>query len=307
MHTHPGAEKPGDPFNEDIFRRHVLEHRDAGVLAIRCPGLVQRLPDHLRDESFPRLITAGHWLAAPGGFFEGWARETPLGELPDAAEEEADAADGWCKVIADWMSFEGGKRRYGSTIPADILAAIVRRVHSAGGRVAVHTQHEEGAEAAVLAGADSIEHGMHLPERLLDRMADQGTALVPTMNTFSDIPAVVAARSDPDEVSQFMLRGWERHPALVRAAWEAGVTVLAGTDDLPHGNVAAEVLQLAQAGLPSEAALGAASWVARDYLGLPSFEDGARADVVAYERDPRADPLILRSPRRVVANGLVVA
>jgi hypothetical protein len=37
-----------------------------------------------------------------------------------------------------------------------------------------------------------------------------------------------------------MASGWARHPSLVRAASEAGVTVLAGTDsvggaDAPHG------------------------------------------------------------------------
>jgi hypothetical protein len=35
--------------------------------------------------------------------------------------------------------------------------------------------------------------------------------------------------------------------------------VLAGTDDLPQGNVIAEVRQLIAAGLPPSAALGAAS------------------------------------------------
>ena len=307
MHTHPGAEQPGDRFDEDVFRRHVRSHRDAGVLTLRSPGLASRLPDDLREPASPRLITAGRWLAAPGGFFEGWGREVAVDRLADAAEEEALAADGWCKVIADWVGPEGGRRTYASTVPPHVLRDIVRRVHGVRARVAVHTQHEEGAEAAVLAGADSIEHGMHLPLRLLDRMAEGGIALVPTLHTFSGIPAHVAANPHPDDVSRFMLRGWERHPGLVRAAWEAGVTVLAGTDDTPHGNVAAEVAELIDAGLPAAAALGAASWSAREFLGLPGFQDGARADIVAYDVDPRTNVAALRHPSRILVAGRVVA
>jgi imidazolonepropionase-like amidohydrolase len=307
VHTHPGAEQPGDAFDESTFRRHVAAHRDAGVLTLRCPGLVRRLPAHLRQESFPRLITAGRWLAAPGGFFDGWGREVPIAALPQAAVEEASASDGWCKVVVDWSRTVDGARRYEPTVPPDVVEEIVHRVHAAGGRVAVHTQHERGAEAAVGAYADSIEHGMHLPERLLTEMAERRIALVPTLHAFSDIPSFVARKLDADAVSDHMLHGWERHPALVRTAWEAGVRVLAGTDALPHGNVVAEIEQLIAAGLPAHAAIGAASWDARRYLGLPGLEEGAPADVVAYAEDPRIAPEILRHPQRVVIAGCVIA
>jgi imidazolonepropionase-like amidohydrolase len=303
MHTHPGAEEPGDVFDGDLFRRHIGDHRAAGVLTIRCPGLARRLPDHLRSDS-PRVIAAGPWLAAPGGFFEGWGRQVGLDDLPSAAVEEARLSDGWCKVIADWKWIEDGRRSYGPTVPPEVLAEIIRRVHAVGARVAVHTQHPDGAEAAVLAGADSIEHGMLMSEDLFSRMAAEGIAFVPTLNAFLSSPPF--PQGDPDEFVRFMRRGRKRHPGLVRAAWEAGVTVLAGTDDLPHGNVAAEVSRLVEAGLPGKAALGAASWTALRYLGLPGLEDGANANIVAYENDPR-DPQELRRPIRIIAGGKIVA
>jgi imidazolonepropionase-like amidohydrolase len=226
-------------------------------------------------------------------------------DLPAAAQEQVAQTDGWCKVVADWITTDKNLRRYGPTIPPDILAEIVRRVHVIGGRVAVHTQHPDGAEAAVMAGADSIEHGMHMSEGLLDRMASQGTALVPTMTAFSTIPAAVQANEAPDCFSRFMLEGWRRHPSLVRAAWEAGVTVLAGTDDLPHGNVIAEVEQLIDAGIPVAAALGAASWLALEYLGLPFSREGARADLITFRSDPRIGGEF-RRPERIIAAGAVI-
>jgi hypothetical protein len=88
MHTHPGVGEPGDPFDEQLFSEQLSDHRDAGVLTIRAPGLATRLPDDLREPT-PRIITAGHWLAAPDGFFESWGRQLPVEDLPAAAEEEA--------------------------------------------------------------------------------------------------------------------------------------------------------------------------------------------------------------------------
>jgi imidazolonepropionase-like amidohydrolase len=307
VHTHPGTESPGDRFEPTRFRAHARAHADAGVLALRCPGLAARLSPDLRDDRLPVLVTAGRWLAAPGGFFAGWAREVTGDDLPRAAVEEAAAGDGWCKIIADWILPGVGRRRYGPTVPADAIRAAVDAVHAAGGRAAVHSQHAAGARAAVEAGADSLEHGMHLEEELLARMASQGTALVPTMFAFSGIPEFMATSRRPDAFSSHLLAGWRRHPALVRSAYDAGVTILAGTDDLPHGNVAAEVLQLRSAGLPPDAALGAASWTARAFLGLDGIEPGARADIVAYAADPRIDLEQLRHPTRIVLHGRVIA
>ena len=61
------------------------------------------------------------------------------------------------------------------------------------------------------------------------------------------------------------------------------------------------------AGLPAEAALAAASWAARDWLGLPCIEEGAPADLVVYDSDPRADLDTLQRPQRMLLRGAVIA
>jgi imidazolonepropionase-like amidohydrolase len=83
------------------------------------------------------------------------------------------------------------------------------------------------------------------------------------------------------------------------------VTVLAGTDAGmgPHGQVATEIGLLLRAGLSPRAALGAGSWDARRYLGLPGIEEGASADLVGYRDDPREDVEELRRPAVIVLNG----
>jgi imidazolonepropionase-like amidohydrolase len=101
--------------------------------------------------------------------------------------------------------------------------------------------------------------------------------------------------------------GAEAHGALAAAAVEAGVVVLAGTDSRPHGRIVDEVRALASAGVPSDAAIAAASWAARAYLGLPGLVDGAPADAVVYAEDPRTALAQLDHPVAVVLRGVPVA
>jgi len=107
VHTHPGAEKPGDPFDESVLRTDLAEHAAAGVLLIRAPGSAARIPGWAHDaEGLPRVRSAGPWLATPGRFFRSWGRHVTETELASAAAEEAAAAPegaaaGWCKIIGD--------------------------------------------------------------------------------------------------------------------------------------------------------------------------------------------------------------
>jgi len=95
----------------------------------------------------------------------------------------------------------------------------------------------------------------------------------------------------------------------IAAAHEAGVPIYVGTDaggQLPHGLVVDEMLALRAAGLSNADVLAAGSWKARRWLGLPGLAEGAPADFVVYDDDPRADLTVLRSPRHIVVRGTVV-
>ena len=108
-----------------------------------------------------------------------------------------------------------------------------------------------------------------------------------------------------DSTVEEMRRTLAAQGDVVRAAAERGVTALAGTDAGmgPHGQVATEIGMLLKAGLSPGAALGAGSWDARRYLGLPGIEEGAPAEIVGYRDDPRADVEELRRPAVILLNG----
>ena len=68
------------------------------------------------------------------------------------------------------------------------------------------------------------------------------------------------------------------------------------------------MIGMAGLGMPAEYALGAASWRAREWLGWNSgLDEGAPADFVVYDRDPREDLTVLQKPSRVVLRGRPVA
>ncbi|MCR6485687.1 amidohydrolase family protein [Amycolatopsis sp. OK19-0408] len=293
VHTHPGVEAPGAAPDPAMLRAHLRQHLEAGVTLIRSPGLPAEPPPWFGEEG-PRVSYAGPWLAQHGQFIDGWGVRGEPGELPALAAKQA-AAAAWVKVIADWKVGD-------PALSADVLTGIVREAHAAGARVAVHSQHAEGGAAAVAAGVDSLEHGMGLDPDLLPRMASQGTALTPTLATITE--SLRRRENEPDSQARtWYLSGARVHGALAVAAVEAGVRLLAGTDSLPHGGIVAEIRALVAAGVRPHDALAAASWSAREYLGLPGLEPGAPADAVVYDRDPRADLAALATPVAVVLRG----
>ncbi|MET8133653.1 MULTISPECIES: amidohydrolase family protein [unclassified Streptomyces] len=297
VHTHPGtAAGDGTGFDPEVFAEQIAEHRDAGVTALRFPGLLGEIPDELREAAgSPRMITAGRWLAW-AGLSRNAGFHTVTDDLVAAAVAEAKAHDGWCKLMGDW-DFEA------PPVPYELLRDVVEGVHAAGGRVAAHCQSAAGVLGAARAGVDSIEHGMGMPQECVGLMAGHGTSYVPTLTAF----AYGAKRRAKDNARG---RLWhEGHRTMirrVREAYDAGVTVLAGTDSAPHGNVAVEVEHLVGAGLPPEAGVGAASWTARAFLGLPLLTEGALADITVYDTDPRGEPGVLRHPRRIVLRGRII-
>ena len=294
-HTHPGAEAIGDPLDDKILRADLHRHVDSGVTLIRSPGLAGDPPDWFgADPDVPRAVHAGPWIAQQGQFFDGWGRRASHAELPALAAAQA-ARTGWAKLIGDWKTDD-------EHLPVEVLRAVVAQVHAVGGRVAVHSQQQAGGTAAVEAGVDSLEHGMCLDPDVLTRMAAQGTALTPTLSVLTDNLAVVRQRPDSPHRTWY-LTGVGAHPALIAAAAEAGVTLLAGTDSRPHGRIADEVRAFAAVGVPAHDALAAGSWAARSYLGLPGLAVGAPADAVVYAEDPRADLDQLDHPAAVILRG----
>ncbi len=281
-------------------------HLDAGVLLIREPGSPNHTSNGIGPQiGLPRTITGGKFLAPPDRYFPGLAREVTDDQLPDAAEEEVRSSGAWAKVIGDSpLPGPGLTRTFGTAA----LIEAAARVHTVGGRIAIHCAIPDVIQDAIEAGFDSLEHASFLRSDQIPSVASGGIAWVPTCSIGAGIRGMIREMGAPPDVIRMVDEGLDLQPQVLREAVEAGVTILAGTDAGmgPHGAIRGEIELLLAAGLTPDVALGAASWDARAFLGLPGIEEGAPADLVAFEEDPLDDPAALAHPRIVLLDGALV-
>ena len=274
----------------ELIAAHLEQHRRAGVLAVRDAG---SLPGAVLPEG---VIGCGPFLAPPDFFlahlYEGTAPEAAVG----AARERVRAGWPWVKVIGDFPAGEFNPLQPQVGYPPELVREIAEAVHEEGGRLAMHVMGPFVREAVKL-GVDSIEHGNWADEETVREMAARGVAWTPTLTTVLHHIEPLADRVPP---ARAML---ELQRAALPLAAELGVTLLTGTDEAEHGSAAAEAAALVRYGVPARAAIAAATTGARDYLGLPGLADGAPADLVMFDRDPREDILALAQPAAVVAGG----
>ncbi len=308
-HCHVGLDERGEVGKEATEEQAVAD-RDAGALLLRdcgSPADTRWVQD--RDD-LPRLIRMGRHIARTKRYIRNYAHEVEPDELTTYVEQEARRGDGWVKLVGDWIERDAGDLT--PSFPADAFTAAIETAHALGAKVTAHCFGTEVLPMLIDAGIDCIEHGTGLTTDLIDGMVAHGTALVPTamqLNNFLEyanqavekFPAYAATIRDLHA----------RRRETIMAAYEAGVPIYAGTDAggvLPHGGIAGEVRELAAYGIPAEDALGAASWKARAWLGFNAeLDEGAPADLVVYDADPRQDLALLASPARILLRGVVVA
>ena len=141
-------------------------------------------------------------------------------------------------------------------------------------------------------------------------LIEHGTRLVPTVMQLDKFPEHAAAGEGRfPAYASTMTDLYARMPATIMAAHEAGVPIYAGSDGggiSRHGNIVGEIEALVRIGMPAHDALGAASWRARDWLGVDGLTEGASADFVVYDRNPVDDLSVLRTPTCIVLRGRIV-
>jgi imidazolonepropionase-like amidohydrolase len=305
-HCHIGL-GPHGAVPDEVAEAQAGTDRDAGTLLVRDAGspIDTRWIDS-RDD-LPRIIRAGRHIARTKRYLRDYANEIEPEELIDEVARQAVRGDGWVKLVGDWIDRDSGD--LGPLWPAEVAAAAIAKAHELGARVTAHCFGEESVQQLVRAGIDGIEHGTGLDAETIELMAARQVALVPTMINLENFTEFADAGQEKfPRYAAHMRDLHARRFQTLGAAVEAGVPVFAGTDaggTIAHGLIAAEVGLLARLG-GTEFALGAASWRAREWLGAPALADGAWADLVVFDADPRRDVAVVAHPRLVILRGRVV-
>lgn len=300
-HAHLALASPApDASPDEQIRASARAQLEAGVLVVREPGSPSRESRDL-GEGLPRTVTAGRFLAAPGRYFPGLAREVSPDDLAEAALDEFAWSGQWVKLVGDFFGPDGTLT---PSWPTEAVREAAAAVHEAGGRITMHAMTIGAVTQAIESGLDAIEHGTRITTDLVEEMGRRGMTWVPTMVILDPLRDMIgpSQTTDRDE----LMAGFDAHAPMVRHATEHGVRILAGTDAgmVPHGVVSQEIGMLAAAGLSPTDALAAGSWEARRYLGLPLIEEGAPADLVVYPDDPTQDLDVLGDPALVMLGGI---
>jgi imidazolonepropionase-like amidohydrolase len=298
-----------------------LGDTDGVTLALRDAVAAGKVPG-------PRIIDAGTPISTTAGHMdESLGYRDELHDALDVHENLCDGPESCRRAVrrqigrgADVIKIAttgGVNSRIGAGVGRqmfdDEARALVETAHLYGKKVAVHAHGADGVKTALLAGADSIEHGTLIDEEDVKLFLKTGAYYVPTLSTVNGYKERLAA--DPNAYSPAVRAKIEWRIGItgkaLEMAYPRGVKIAFGTDAgvSKHGRNADEFVLMVEHGMTPVAAIKAATVNAADLLGLTkdvgTLEPGKSADLIAVAGDPLADVATLRDVRFVMKEGAV--
>jgi imidazolonepropionase-like amidohydrolase len=303
------------------FARDLLE---MGVLTVRDVGSEGDHALHLRQAVVhglcpgPRILTCARIVSAtsPGCriFGDMYRPADGTDEVRKAAREQLAAGADFVKVMATGARSVVLENPETTQLTREEVRAVVEEAHRLGKRIAAHAEGLEGSRLAIEEGVDTVEHGLslHREPALLEKMAENGQTIVPTLSTFHDVSEDHAEKYPCALVGQAERQREEAYDTLA-AAKAAGVRIAMGFDSYPLGQNARELVRMVEGGLTPMEGIVAATSNAAAALGLGDLGaviPGAVADLIVLDGDPLSEPAVLLDSDRirfVVQGGEILA
>ena len=310
-HVHITMEPVGNPISlmasESVTKTTVRaignlgKHLRARTTFFRDLGAPYGIDLDLRDAvneglvEGPGFLAAGKCVTMTGG--HGWfmGREADgVEETRKAAREQLKAGADLVKIMATGGVLTKGVEPGSPQLSMEEMKSAVEEAHKAGKKTATHAQGTEGIKNAILAGIDSVEHGIFLDDETINLMLEKGVYLVPTLVA----PYFIVENGVEAGIPQYAVDKsnyvMKYHMDSFTRAYEAGVKIAMGTDSgtpyNPHGSAPTEIKLMVQCGMGVMDALVASTRSSAELLGIDSdygtLEEGKYADFLVLDENP---------------------
>jgi imidazolonepropionase-like amidohydrolase len=319
---------PTQPWAEWAARvsAFIGETLDQGFTTVRDAGALDPAWARAVEKGLvrgPRILSSGAFISQTGGhgdwrasyqdadamqpvpgLFAGYTLTDGPDAVRRAARDQLRRGATQIKVMAS-----GGVASPTDPIDAtqfsqDELRAAVEEAETRGTYVLAHAYHPKSIARCLDAGVRSIEHGNLLDEESAARMAKAGAFLVPTLITYDILAESGLGLGLSSYQVQKLHQVWKAGEEAVHIAKAASVRIGSGSDILgPAMNQKARELVIKSRILSPMEAIVSATRINAELFGMErdigTVEEGKRADLAVFDRDPLTDPEVLADSERV--------
>ena len=227
-----------DGVKDKVIQSRFRLYQELGILFVRDggdAGMVSKRAKELSGEygiDYRTPVFAIHRNGHYGGIV-GCGFDTLREYHQKVMDAKALGADFIKIMTTGILDFNDHGKITGQPLDKEEVKEMVHIAHEEGFAVMSHTNGDYGVQAAIEAGADSVEHGNYISEETISMLADSSTVWVPTLVTVRNL--LGSGRYDSQILAGIAAQGEKN----LRLAYRAGVKVALGSDGgaymVPHG------------------------------------------------------------------------